>query len=127
MEINLTNKPLATILAAFYGIAGLYHFINPEFYLGLIPDYIPKPIFINYVVGLVELLLGIVVLIPKYSKTACYGIMVLLMLLVPSHVYFIQIGSCVSDALCLPNWVSWSRLIVIHPLLIYWAYAVSKN
>ena len=127
MEINLTKNRFTTLLAAFYGIAGLYHFINPVFYLGLIPDYIPKPIFINYVVGLVELLLGILILIPKYRKTVCYGIMVLLILLVPSHVYFIQIGSCVSDGLCVPNWVSWSRLILIHPLLIYWAYTVSKT
>ncbi|WP_027075854.1 hypothetical protein [Maribacter antarcticus] len=127
MEINLTYKSLVILLAAFYCIAGVYHFINPAFYLGLIPDYIPKAIFINYVVGLVELLLGILILLPKYRKTACYGIMVLLILLVPSHVYFIQIGSCDAGGLCVPNWVSWTRLIVIHPLLIYWAYAVSKN
>lgn len=125
MEINLTKKRFTTLLAAFYGIAGLYHFINPEFYLGLIPDYIPKPIFINYVVGLVELLLGILVLFPDSRKRACHAIMVLLILLIPSHIYFIQIGSCVSDGLCVRNWVSWSRLIIIHPLLIYWAYAVS--
>jgi uncharacterized membrane protein len=125
MEINLTKKRFTTLLAAFYGIAGLYHFINPEFYLGLIPDYIPKPIFINYVVGLVELLLGILVLFADSRKRACHAIMVLLILLIPSHIYFIQIGSCVSDGLCVHNWASWSRLIVIHPLLIYWAYAVS--
>ncbi|MFT5738360.1 MAG: putative membrane protein [Maribacter sp.] len=127
MEINVTKKRFTKLLAVFYGIAGLYHFINPEFYLGLIPDYIPKPIFINYFIGLLELLLGIFILIPKYRKIACHAIMVLLVLLVPSHVYFIQIGSCFSNGLCLPSWVSWSRLIIIHPLLIYWAYTVSKN
>lgn len=127
MEINLTKNLSTTLLAAFYGIAGLYHFINNEFYLGLIPDYIPKPIIINYVVGLVELLLGLLVLLPKYRRMACCAIMVLLVVVIPSHVYFIQIGSCVPDGLRVPNWVSWSRLIVIHPLLIYWAYAVSKT
>ncbi len=127
METSLTKKPYTVVLALFFSIAGLYHFINPEFYLGLIPDYIPKPILINYFVGALELLLGLLIIVPKWRKRACYSIVFLLLLLIPSHVFFIQIGSCITNGLCVPNWVSWSRLILIHPLLIYWAYAVSKN
>jgi len=128
MEINLSTKPLtALLLASFYIFAGLYHFINPEFYLKLIPDYIPASVFMNYFVGFLELLLGVLVLFPNSRKMACQAIIVLLVLLIPSHVYFIQIGSCVSNGLCVPNWVSWSRLIIIHPLLISWAYFVSKT
>ncbi|WP_396637983.1 MauE/DoxX family redox-associated membrane protein [Maribacter sp. R77961] len=127
MEVNLIKKTFVTILGAFFIFAGSYHFINPNFYLGLIPDYLPLPVAINYVVGILEIVLGIFVLIPKYRKVGGYGIILLLILLIPSHVFFIQIGSCVPDSLCVPNWLSWSRLIVIHPLLVYWAYRVAKN
>jgi len=90
-------------------------------------DYLPLPAAINYVVGMLEIVLGIFVLIPKYRKVGGYGIILLLILLIPSHVFFIQIGSCVPDSLCVPSWLSWSRLIIIHPLLVYWAYRVAKN
>lgn len=127
MEINITKRPFIVILGTFFIVAGLYHFINPKFYYGLIPNYLPLPEVINYGVGLLESLLGIAVLIPSYRKIGGYGIMILLVLLIPSHVFFIQTGSCVPEGLCVPEWISLGRLILIHPLLIYWGYAVSKN
>lgn len=127
MEINLTKRPFITVLGAFFSFAGLYHFINPDFYLGLIPDYLPQPLALNYGVGILELVLGILVLIPSYRKIGGYGIVLLLLLLIPSHIFFIQTGSCVPNGLCVPKWISWGRLILIHPLLVYWGYTVSKN
>ena len=127
MEVNVTKRPLITVLGAFFSFAGLYHFINPKFYLGLIPDYIPQPLFINYGVGILEIVLGFLVLIPTYRKIGGYGIVLLLLLLIPSHIFFIQTGSCVPNGLCVPKWISWGRLILIHPLLVYWGYTVSKN
>ena len=127
MEINLTKRPFITVLGAFFSFAGLYHFINPDFYLGLIPDYLPQPLALNYGVGILELVLGILVLIPSYRKIGSYGIVLLLLLLIPSHIFFIQTGSCVPNGLCVPKWISWGRLILIHPLLVYWGYTVSKN
>jgi uncharacterized membrane protein len=127
MEINLTKRPFITVLGAFFSFAGLYHFINPDFYLGLIPDYLPQPIALNYGVGILELVLGILVLIPSYRKIGSYGIVLLLLLLIPSHIFFIQTGSCVPNGLCVPKWISCGRLILIHPLLVYWGYTVSKN
>jgi uncharacterized membrane protein len=127
MEINLTKRPFITVLGAFFSSAGLYHFINPDFYLGLIPDYLPQPLALNYGVGILELVLGILVLIPSYRKIGGYGIVLLLLLLIPSHIFFIQTGSCVPNGLCVPKWISWGRLILIHPLLVYWGYTVSKN
>lgn len=127
MEINLIKRPFTALLGAFFIFAGLYHFINPSFYFGLIPDYLPLPEIINYAVGVLEVLLGVAVLVPSYRKISCYGIMLLLVLLIPSHLFFIQKGSCVLDGLCVPKWISWGRLILVHPLLIYWGYTVSKQ
>lgn len=127
MEINLAKRPFTTLLGTFFSLAGLYHIINPSFYLPLIPDYLPYPEGINYVVGVVEIVLGFLVLIPKFRKLGSYGIVLILLLLIPSHIFFIQLGSCVPNGLCVSKWISWSRLLFIHPLLIYWAYAVSKT
>lgn len=115
------------LLIGFYLIAGTNHFINPAFYLGLIPDYLPFPEFINYASGVVEVLLGIGVAIPRWRKVSVYGIIMLLILFIPSHVYFIQMGSCVDGGLCVSPWIAWIRLLIIHPVLMFWAWKVRSS
>jgi uncharacterized membrane protein len=119
-------KYLRLLLIGFYLFAGSYYFINPEFYLVLIPDYFPFPEFINYASGLIEILLSIGVAVPKYRTISVYGILVLLVLFIHSHVYFIKIGACIENGLCVTEWIAWLRLLVIHPLLMYWAWVVRK-
>ncbi len=117
------KKILVYLLAAVYILGGINHFWHPEFYLGMIPTYLPAHTFINYASGIVELLLGLLVLFPVTRRMACFGIIILLIAFIPAHIYFIQMNGCVSDALCVSPLIAWVRLIVIHPVLIYWAYS----
>ena len=110
----------------FYILAGIYHFVNPEFYYGLIPDYLPFPKLLNFASGFFEMLFGALVMFSKTRKIGGYGIIILLLLFIPSHMYFIQIGSCVEKGLCVSPWISWTRLIAVHPLLLFWAWWVSQ-
>lgn len=110
------------VLAGFYFLAGVNHFVNPDFYLPLIPPVLPYPEVINYLSGGLESLFGLLLLFSRYRSYAAYGIVFLLVLFIPSHVYFIMVGSCVEEGLCVPNWIGWLRLILIHPLLIGWAW-----
>lgn len=111
----------------FFLVAGSYHFINPDIYLGLIPDYLPFPEFLNYASGAIEVLIGILAIPHKTRKISGYMAMALMLLFIPSHVYFIEIGSCVPYGLCVPEWVSYLRLFLIHPMLIGWAWAVKTE
>lgn len=110
-------------LVGFFVFAGIYHFVNPEFYLPLIPDYFPFKPFINIASGVVEIALGLALLLPALRKWAAYGLIALLIAFIPAHIHFIQIGNCIPDGLCVPDWVGWLRLIVIHPLLLWWVYS----
>lgn len=121
------NRCLKYGLGLFYLLAGLNHFINPAFYLPLIPDYLPAPILLNYLVGLIEITIGVLVFIPTYRKQACVGIISLLVLLIPSHLYFIQIGSCIENGLCIQEWIAWVRLLIVQPILGIWAWWVLKQ
>ena len=112
------------LLAGFFILAGLNHFRNPEFYLDLIPSYLPYHDAINVLSGIAEIGLGIGVLFQKTRKWASYLLVAMLVAFIPAHVYFLQIGSCVEGGLCAPQWVGWVRLVVIHPLLIWWALSV---
>lgn len=121
------KKLLRYLLTLFFIVAGVNHFINPQFYLPLIPPYFPFPEIINLVSGIVEILFGFGLLLEKTRKAAAWGVVILLVAFIPSHVFFIQIGSCISDGLCVPAWVGWVRLVIVHPILLAWAYFCTKN
>lgn len=117
-----------SLLAAFFILAGANHFIMPDFYYPLIPDYIPASKFwVNTLVGISEMLSGVCLLIAPLRRWAVWGIIALLIAFIPSHVYFIQVGSCVEGGLCVPPWVAWVRLLLVHPLLIFWAWYVRRR
>ena len=114
------------IQVGFYLFAGFNHFRDPEFYYGLIPDYLGDKEFINVSSGVIEMILAIGLLVPRTRKIAASAIIAMLIAFIPSHVYFIQIGSCIEGGLCVSEWIGWFRLIIVHPLLIFWALVHSK-
>ncbi|MEL7001742.1 MAG: MauE/DoxX family redox-associated membrane protein [Bacteroidota bacterium] len=122
MEVSLKKKINRLLLVGFFLFAGFNHFRDPEFYYPLIPDYLPYPYLINIVSGIAEMILALAILSPKTRKIAAFLMIAMLISFIPSHVYFIQIGSCVTEGLCVPAWIAWVRLIIIHPLLIWWVY-----
>lgn len=106
----------------FYLAAGLNHFVNPQFYYDLIPPYLPFPVGINALAGVIEFLFGLGFLFNATRRATSIGVIMMLLAFIPSHWYFIEIGGCVDGGLCVPQWVAWLRLIAIHPLLILWAW-----
>lgn len=123
----LSSRISRWVMSAFYFFAGLNHFRDPDFYLPLIPDYLPFPEFINGASGVFEVLFAICLMIPKTKKIGAIGIIILLLLFIPSHVYFIEIGACVEEGLCTSMWVAYLRLWMIHPLLLLWAFCIMRD
>ncbi|NUN09735.1 MAG: hypothetical protein HUU54_11215 [Ignavibacteriaceae bacterium] len=121
--MNIRGKILYGL---FFLFAGAYHFINPGFYIPLIPDYFPLKELINYASGAAEIIAGLLLLTNKYSRYGGRLVLVIMILFIPSHVYFIQIGSCVESGLCVPAWVAWVRLVIIHPLLMCYGWKLSS-
>ena len=125
IEKNRLKFALQWLLIVFYFVAGVNHFVHPEFYLPLIPSYLPSPEWINWISGGIEILFAMGVAIPKYRKPSAILIILMLIAFIPSHVYFIQEGACIDDqGLCTPIWLAWIRLFPIHPLFIWWAWYV---
>ena len=71
--------------------------MHPEFYVPLIPSYLPSPEVINILSGLVEVVLAIGVVIPRFRRASVYLIILMLIAFIPSHVYFIQEGACMNE------------------------------
>ncbi len=125
--MRFSKKTNLRILSLFFIVAGINHFVMPAFYLPLIPPYFPQPEALNVLAGLIEILLGIGLLFPKTRWYAGWGIAALMIAFIPSHWHFIQIGSCVNESICVPPWLAWVRLIIIHPFLILCGIWASKS
>ncbi len=110
------------LMVAFYLLAGINHFVNPAFYLPLIPDYLVWKEAINLLSGIAEIALAVGLMFSASQRWAAYGIVAMLLAFVPSHVHFIVMGGCVAEGLCVPMWVAWLRLVLVHPVLIGWAW-----
>jgi uncharacterized membrane protein len=122
------TRTLLILMIVFYLFAGYNHFVNPTFYYPIIPPYLSNWLApINILAGIAEIVLAIL-LIPKSTrKTAAWGIIFMLIAFIPSHIYFIQKGSFQLGSLMVTPLVAWIRLLVIHPLLILWAWVVIKT
>lgn len=124
---NLIAVLLIYGMGAFYVFAGINHFTSPEFYLPLIPPYLPNATMINILSGVVEVLFGLLLFLPQTRKWGAIGIILMLISFIPAHWYMIELDSCITDDFCFDPWVGWVRLLVVHPLLLLWAWWVMKK
>ena len=76
---------LIYIFAAILVVAGLYHFINPQFYHPFMPDWFPKSL-ANAAGGLAEIIIGIALFIPATRHLALYAAAALMLMFLPLHV-----------------------------------------
>ena len=75
------------LFAAFMIFGGVQHFLNPDFYIPFVPSLLPLTTAIIYASGILEILFGIMLIIPKYSKQGALGILLLMLIFLPIHVW----------------------------------------
>ena len=96
IQNQLRNLPvkikalLKHIEAFFLGSAfiavGSYHFINQEFFEAIVPLWFPYASFANLFSGGAEIIVGIVLFLPKYRPIAAGGLLLLLIAVYPANI-----------------------------------------
>ena len=126
--MNILKKAIILIMILFYFFAGINHFIKPSTYVNLIPPYLPWPEILNYLAGFFEITFAILLIPIKTRKYAGWGIILMLIAFMPTHIYMIQEAKL--DPLSLGKFtitplIAWLR-IPLQGILILWAYWCSK-
>lgn len=126
------KKKLYQISVYFYGIfyliAGANHFINKDLYLGIMPNYLPAPLFLVYLSGIAEIILGILFLWPKTRNLAVIFIIFMLLAFLPIHLYMVQIAPFKLGKLHVSLWIAWLRIPLQFLLIaITWCYYNKKR
>ena len=116
------------IMAVFYVFAGVAHFRTPQFYLALMPPYIPWQSAMINLTGVAEILGGIGLLVPNgfvFARTraaAAWGIIALLICIYPVHINMCLHPDRYTQV---PVWGLWLRLFLQLPL-IAWAWVYTR-
>lgn len=110
------------IFAALFIAAGVGHFVMPDFYMRIMPPYLPYHRPLVLLSGAFELILGILLLIPRYSRLAAWGLIALLIAIFPANIYLFQHQEIlrVSPTLHLLR-------LPMQGVLILWAFAYTRG
>ena len=90
MKVIIAKYILIIISSIFYVLVGIKHFIDPNFFLAIVPPYLPYHLELVYISGLFEILFGVMILFPKYRYWGSVGLILLLISVFPANIYLFQ-------------------------------------
>ena len=102
--------------------AGIGHFVAPDVYVRIMPPYLPFHRPLVLLSGAIEIILGVLLLIPWCPRLAAWGLIALLIAIFPANIYLYQHqeilrASPIVHLLRLP----------MQGVLILWAYAYTRK
>lgn len=112
-------------LAALMMTMGTLHFVKPQFFIDIVPDYLPAPELLVQVSGVFELLGGLGLLVPMTRRFSAFGLIALFVAVFPANVYMATHHITPTGTPVLPVFLLWARL-PLQAVLIWWAYGVAR-
>mgnify|MGYP000570477661 FL=1 len=108
-------------MSLLYITVGVKHFINPDFFVTIVPPIINWKEEAVLVSGFIEVLLGILLLFNQTRKLAAWGIILLLIAVLPANIY-LYISEIPREILSISKSQALFRIPFQIPLIIisYW-------
>lgn len=73
-----------------YTYVGVRHFIDPDFFLAIMPNYLPYHLEFVYLSGIAEISFGILLFFKKTRTFAAYGLIILLVCVFPANIHLVE-------------------------------------
>ena len=118
---GIRRKIVLLSLAIFFIYFGIDHFINPDFYLSIMPPSFPLHHEAVYISGLFEIIGGMGLLIYRFRKIAGWGLFALLIAVYPANIYMAVTPSAFPD---IPIFILYLRL-GLQFIFLYWTYTIT--
>lgn len=106
------------LLGVLFILAGGNHFVRPEIYVKIMPPYLPWHLPLVYLSGFFEVVLGVLLLVPRYTALAAWGLIALLIAVFPANVHMALHAELYPNISPVALWVR----LPLQGLLIAWAY-----
>jgi uncharacterized membrane protein len=110
------------LLSVFFTYAGFHHLFVPDFYVSIMPPWIPAHLALVYISGVFEIMGGIGVLIPRFRSLAGLGLVALLVAVYPANLYMAFNPQLFPDTPLVALYVR----LALQFVAFYWAYSVTR-
>ncbi len=124
--MKILKRVLLYGMGAFYVWAGIAHFLRPDYYLPMMPPYLPWHAELVFLSGVAEVLCGVGVTIPKTRKLAAWATIALLVAVFPANVHVAVNDIAVFGATEGPGALGYVRL-PLQLVLIAWAWWYTRD
>lgn len=105
-RLRLAARWLAGL--SFMGV-GVMHFVATEFFVHIVPPYLPAALWLVWISGVAEILGGLGLLIAQVRRAAGFGLLLLLVSVFPANVHM-AINEVMPTTGPVPVWTLWARL-----------------
>jgi len=106
------------LMATLYVLAGVLHFVNTDFYVNIMPPYLPWHVELVYLSGVAEIICGVLLYIPRTRVLGAWLTIALLIAVFPANIHTAMNPEQFDE---IPRWGHYVRL-PIQGLLALWAY-----
>jgi uncharacterized membrane protein len=119
----VTRRHARRLLGALFIVAGLNHFLQPRFYLAIMPDYLPAHAELVAASGYAEIGLGAMAFIPRLRRVTRWGLLALLVAVFPANLHMALHPERYPR---IPPALLWLRLL-LQPALMTWVWWVTAE
>lgn len=84
---SMFKTGLKYLLGLAFAAAGANHFVMTEFYLRMMPPYLPWHLLLVYLSGVIEFALGVALLVPRLTRVAAWGMIALCVAVFPANLH----------------------------------------
>ena len=117
------TKLLIYVYVVFFISAGVNHFLNPQFYDAIVPDFIPFPRFVHQITGVIEIILPLF-LLTRFRKEAALLMIIFLVILYGANL-FVWVNNLPYGRTYFTNQQHFFRFL-LQLLYIYITYVIYK-
>lgn len=104
---RFVRKVVRWMVALAMAAVGIDHFVNPGFFVRIVPRALPSPLLLVWVSGFFEVLGGAGLLVPRTRRAAGIGLVLLYVAVFPANINMVvhpELGGGI------PLWALWARL-----------------
>jgi len=122
--MDRSRDPLAIVVGSFITVAGVMHFVNPAFFDAIVPPALPPGArFWTYASGVAELIIGPMVLVPRWRRLGAIAAIALFIAVYPANLYMAWDWR---DRPAGEQFVAYARL-PFQFLFIWWAWRIAQR
>ena len=111
------------LLGVLFVVAGLNHFVMTDFYVGIVPPYLPWPLALVYLSGVAEAGSGLLLLFRNWAVLAAWGIIALCVAVFPANLHMALHPALFPQFSELALWVR----LPLQAAIMAWAYWYTRE